>query len=601
LLRTLLILPDRFGIAGLVLFSLARNCCALDPGRAVSQYARQSWGTRNGLPKGQIGSIAQSADGYLWIATEQGPLRFDGLSFTLLRDSRPNSFALDHVLGLIADRIGGLWVRMPDPTLLRYQDDIFTAMRLTPNHDGLVTAMTVRQDGSLLFASKLDGIFTWSGTRFETLISRAALPTSPITSVAATASGDIWFGTLDSGLFHLHSRRLVPITAGLPDLKINCLLANADGELYVGSGRGLVRWDGTRLTQAGIPKSLNDTPIFAIARDRDANLWIGGAKGLLRLNSQGASLFGEADSGKPVTALFEDREGDLWAGSADELERIQDSAFIAYRLEHDQAEEHGGPIHADSQGRVWTGPVGGGLYILHDSTDRQFASFGLSHDEVYSIAGNSDDVWLGRKRQGLTHITYHDGLRTSRSYTRADGLPRNSVYAVHQSRDGTIWAGTLTAGVSHLHDGRLSNYTTADGLASNIILSIAEDAGGTMWSATPSGVSSFANNRWRTYRVQDGLPSGNVNTLFGDSSGTLWLGTLRGIAFIRSKIIVPSNLPPSLLGQIFGIAQDRLGSLWITTSNGLLRVDSARLLSGSCQIRTCVNSGFPTDCRTALE
>lgn len=102
-----------------------------------------------------------------------------------------------------------------------------------------------------------------------------------------------------------------------------------------------------------------------------------------------------------------------------------------------------------------------------------------------------------------------------------------------------------------------------------------------MWFGTPAGLSSFANNRWTTYGTRDGLPSDSVNTLFEDSSKILSLGTLRGIALMRDgKVFVPHGLPPSWLGQVFGIAEDRLASFWITTSRGVLRIERGRLLAG---------------------
>src|SRR5450432_2443795 len=176
------------------------DCYALDPARSVSQYAREFWGLRNGLPRGQVSGITQGADGYLWVGTELGPRRFDGLTFTSLRDPDRNvdPFSPDRVLGLASDRAGGLWMRLRGPTLIRYQNGSFAAMTIRPNVDALVTAMAEGPNGSLLFASRLDGVFRWNGSRFETIIGNASLSLSPVTSIAATAV-DVWLGTIDNG------------------------------------------------------------------------------------------------------------------------------------------------------------------------------------------------------------------------------------------------------------------------------------------------------------------------------------------------------------------------------------------------------------------
>src|SRR5262249_44018451 len=130
----------------------------------------------------------------------------------------------------------------------------------------------------------------------------------------------------------------------------------------------------------------------------------------------------------------------------------------------------------------------------------------LNHDVVYSIAGGEkNELWLGRKRGGLTRLRYVQGSLTAKTYTHADGLAQDSVYAVYRGRNGTIWSGTLSGGVSALYHGQFTTYTTANGLASNTVSSIAEEADGTMWFGTPNGVSALSRDGWRTYSVRDGL------------------------------------------------------------------------------------------------
>ncbi|MBV8830782.1 MAG: hypothetical protein JO108_16285, partial [Acidobacteriaceae bacterium] len=571
----------RLVAATFVLFGLAANSYALDPSRPVTQYARDVWGLRNGLPRGQIRAITQTADGFLWIGTEQGARRFDGFTFTLPQDSGTEPFALDRILGIVADRAGSLWFRLPEPTLVRYEKGLFTAMRVRPGVDSLATAMVPAADGTLLFATRLDGILRWNGWHFESTAPQSALPPSPIISIAASGNGDIWLGTVDAGLLRLRSRVITKIAAGLPDLKVNCMLADERGDLYVGTDHGLALWDGTRFTQAGLPRALRRARILSVAKDRDANLWLGTGYDLLRFNAQGLSGFDETGSAKAVSALFEDREGNVWVGRSDQLERIRERAFVAYSPDRYRGEQRGGPIHTDANGQIWAVLGDRGLYKLGNGGEREIAIPNFGQDEVYSIAGDGTSLWVGRKDRGLTHLIFRPGVTSSRTYTKADGLSQDSVYVVHQSRDGTIWAGTLAGGASHFKDGRFTKYTVESGLPSNTIFSIAEDWDGKMWFATPSGLSSFAKDQWTTYGTLQGLPSENVNTLFKDSAGILWVGTVRGIAFIRAgSVFVPAS-PKSLRNEIYAIAEDRLGSLWVTTSQGVLRVDRAKLVAGT--------------------
>ena len=128
------------------------------------------------------------------------------------------------------------------------------------------------------------------------------------------------------------------------------------------------------------------------------------------------------------------------------------------------------------------------------------ASAGLAQDVVYSITGTNEGLWLGRQRGGLTHLIFTPGATGTKTYTQADGLAQNGVYAVYQSRNGTVWAGTLSGGVSALKNGHFTSYTTADGISSNTIAAITEDSNGTMWFATPSGIDSFSQGRWSALR-----------------------------------------------------------------------------------------------------
>ncbi len=167
------------------------------------------------------------------------------------------------------------------------------------------------------------------------------------------------------------------------------------------------------------------------------------------------------------------------------------------------------------------------------------------------------------------------------TYTEADGLAQNSVYSVYLDRDGSVWAGTLSGGVSKLSGGRFRNYTIENGLTSNTVNSIFGSSDGTMWFATPGGLSALTKGEWRSYTTQDGLPSEDVNCLWEDSTGVLWVGTAAGLAFRgASRFHVPAGVPASLGEQILGITEDRYGLLWIATSNHVLRVNRDKLKRG---------------------
>jgi ligand-binding sensor domain-containing protein/signal transduction histidine kinase len=572
-------------LAACLATSFVEIALAIDPNRAMSQYVRERWGREQGFPRGPVYAIAQSSDGYLWIGTQAGLVRFDGLNFRLVRDV-PALLNSESVLGLTPDRDGNLWVRLEGSTLLRYRNGVFdNPTSGAASLNSAVTAMCQANQGELLVSVVGRGTMVYRRGRFEIVADASGLPRSPVLAVAQTPDGGIWAGTRGAGLFRLRQGQTSSVTENLPDPKVNCLLSLANGDLWVGTDNGIARWNGNRLTAAGIPASLRGLQVLAMVKDRDANIWLGtDSGGLLRLNDRGVSSLDKVDdrSREAVTAVFEDREGNVWTGSAGGIERLRDSAFVTYSLPEGLPSDGSKPVFVDSEDRTWFAPVDGGLWWMKEGQHGQVTADGLRRDVVYSIAGNKGELWVGRQRGGLTRLRADGGSITAKTYTKADGLAQDSVFSVYQARDGSVWAGTLSGGVSKLSGGRFTNYTSATGLVSNTVASILESSDGTMWFATPGGLSTLSKGHWRAYTARDGLPSENVNCLSEDSTGVLWIGTAAGLAF-RSPtgFQVPAGVPASLREQILGLEEDRYSSLWIATSNHVLRVNREKLLQGA--------------------
>jgi signal transduction histidine kinase/ligand-binding sensor domain-containing protein len=555
----------------------------------MSQYVHERWGTEQGFPPGPVYAMAQSGDGYLWIGAQAGLVRFDGLNFRLIRDVP--ALVKTSVLGLTSDRDGNLWIRLEGAAILRYRDGVFDAPAASlALLNSRITAMSQSNQGELLVSLMERGVAIRRRSDFEMVADADDLPRSPVLSVAQTPDGSIWVGTRGAGLFRLRHGETFSVTEGLPDLKVNCILPDGNGNFWVGTDSGVVRWNGSRLTAAVIPASFQNLQVLALVKDRDGNIWLGtDSGGLLRLNDGGASPLdnGEGRSHAAVTAVFEDREGNLWIGSDSGIERLRDSAFVTYSLPEGLPSDGSKPVFVDSENRMWFAPAAGGLWWAKDGRHGRVTNAGLDRDVVYSIAGGDGELWLGRQNGGLTVLRAEHGSFTARSYTQADGLAQDSVYSVYLARDGTVWAGTLSAGVSALRNGRFTNYTTANGLASNTVGSILEGWDGTMWFATPNGLSALSKGRWQGFTAKDGLPSENVNCILEDSSHVLWVGTASGLAFRgqgsrgQGGFQVPGELPAPLRSQVLGLAEDRFGWLWIATSNHVLRVNRDRLLRGS--------------------
>jgi PAS domain S-box-containing protein len=582
---------------------------AIDPHRMISQYARDRWTIENEFPGGATSAIAQTPDGYLWIGTAKGLFRFDGLSFRVFQQASPESLPIGPVQQLITDNRGNLWILLANTKLLRFHDGKFEL-----GHEEAevgVTAIGKRANGAPLFASLAYGALTYQDGKFlkisppsdlnstptapswddlSTRLSWAtsvaahhlAQPDSAVTSIAETSDGRVWLGTNDKGLFYLDHGRISSVRLPGESRNVRSLLPLENGDVWIGTERGVFRWNGTEASQVGIDPALRQAEVRALIRDHDANIWVGTAAGLARVNNESVS-FDDVGLGRaePVTALFEGREGGLWIGRSQSIERLHETAFVTYRFRTSQ-EESSGPVFVDATGRVWFASFKGGLQWLRQGQGETVSNDGLNQDVVYSISGGDNEIWVGRQRGGLTRLRYRAGRIRTRTYTVSDGLPGNSVYAVFRSRDGSVWAATVNAGISQFVDGRFKNYSTANGWPSNTITSIEDSPDGTMWFGTPSGLISYSRNKWSVLTSRDGLPSDNITSLLTDSTGILWIGTVSGLAVLRSgHITKPDSMPSSLREEILGMAGDNIGNLWIATSNHILSVKPARLLSAT--------------------
>ncbi len=552
---------------------------AMDPDRTLSQYIRDRWEKSRGFVAGQVYGITQTRDGYLWIATEKGVVRFDGLRFSLFEPLQPTATTDTAALNVLPDPEGGLLTWLRRAALMRLRNGVFESVLNIPGPpEPQVSAMASGNDGAILIADRGQGLLVWRAGHLDTLLPREALPRPFVTAIAQTADGVIWLGTGSAGLVRVQRGQATPVAAVLPN-QINCLVPDERNVLWIGTDNGILRLDGGSVTPVAA-EEVGRARALAMVKDHDGNVWIGTSDGLVRIDSRGAVSLEKRDPSSAVTALFEDRERNLWIGNTNGIERWRDGVFTSFASVDPILSGGVGPVFSDARDRVWFAPATGGLFWLRDH--RVGAVPSLRDDVIYSIAEDADGVVVGRQRGGITRVHPSDDTFLTESFTERDGLPQNQVLAVHRTRDGAVWAGTLSRGAGRLKDGVFTTYTTTDGLASNTVTAVLESSDGAIWFATPNGASVKSLAGWRRYSTADGLPSNDVNTLFEDSARMVWLGTAGGLAAIHDSHVQPLQGVPALLRtSILGLAEDPVGGLWIAATDHVLRVDREKLMRGA--------------------
>lgn len=559
----------------LLLLAVTRSS-ALDPNRSLKEFGHQAWVTENGLPQNTVQAIVQTRDGYLWVGTQEGLARFDGLSFTVFDKENTPAFKSNDIRFLHEDQQGRLWIS--------------TSYGLVCRHNGQFTSFTVNEglpDNSIgpivedmsgnVWIGTGGGLTRFENGNFKTLTAEQGLSRNVIQTLCARANGTILVGT-SAGVQSLSGDRFTSWTT-LPDVpaaNITAIAESKNGYLWFGTLDGLFGIEKEGATPVSI--SLPNNRISALRIDREGALWIATAGGTARLLNGNVQTFTSADglSSNLVLSVFEDREGSIWLGTeAGGLNLLKSKKFNTLTTKDGLPSDLVKAIYQDKQGGIWIGSQGGGLTLLKDGKFTTWTTLdGLSSDVVLSLAGDAEGVlWIGTP-DGLNR--FKDGK--FQVFTFADGLSNDLVRSVLVDRNGVLWVGTRD-GLNSFRDNEFRTYTTQDGLANNFIGAIFEDSKGNLWVGTLGGLNRIKDGQFQTFTTKDGLSSNTVISLYEDASGDLWIGTnggglnrLRGERFVSF-----SNRGGLTADVIYRILEDKQQNLWCSSNKGIFRVSKAEL------------------------
>jgi diguanylate cyclase (GGDEF)-like protein len=525
----------RGALALLVVVCLTQSAFALDPRKAMSQYVHNAWTTNEGLPQDSVNAVVQTADGYLWIATQEGLARFDGVRFTVFDSSSTRGVLGNFVYSLFADGDGSLWIGAGG-VLLRYRGGTFERF------------------------DQRNGLADVSGRHF-----------------AKDAAGNLWIGHASEGAtggkglarFKGGQGRLFTVKDGLSSDQVYPVLAGRNGNLWIGTGAGLDVSNAGTITHAALPGTL----IRALCEDRGGNLWIGSPGGLSRMKDGAITTYTARDglSDNSILAIHEDRDGQIWIGTERGLNRIRNGRVEAVSI-GGLADDAVFAFLEDREGSLWIGTHAGGLHRLRDAKFAMLgAPEGLAGNSVGSILQDrAGRIWIGHGPGGL-NVLDNGTLKT---YTKADGLSSDNIRALFEDRAGVIWAGT-SSGLDRFRDGRFSTFASL-----GTVLSIFEDAGGALWVGTTSGLFRSKGGVTDAVTLDHHPFKASVRFVYQDRAGRLWAGGSFGLARFENGTLVPLRI--GALNRIDvnlqSIHEDADGALWIGTwSQGLQRLKDGHL------------------------
>jgi PAS domain S-box-containing protein len=555
----------------------------LDPSKAITQYVYDRWTAESGLPQSSVLAIAQTPDGYLWLGTEEGILRFDGVRFVNFNKRNTPGLESEEVDALLVDHRGDLWIgtRGGGLALLRHG-----AFKSFTTRDGLsndsVQGLYEDERGDLWIATDGGGVNRLRNGRFAAYTSDKGLADNAVFSICGDRNGGVWFAT-HGGLSHWVLGRFSNFTTkdGLPSNDIRSLLADSKGGLWIGTnGAGLAHLTSNGITTFTTRNGLSDNHIWSMFEDTAGSLWLGtGGAGIDRFRNGEFSRFTrkEGFSSDEVWAITEDFEGSLWIGSAGGgLGRLRNASFTTYGAQAGLSSDVALGVYEDREGALWVGTADGGVNRFENGRTTSFTMRdGLSDNQVFSITEDGHgDHWFGTRR-GLSRLS--NGRFAV--YTTRNGLPNDFVRCTYTDSKGELWVGTRE-GLSHFDGRRFITYGTKDGLSDSHVLSIYEDPSDhTLWVGTGGGLNHFANGRFRAYRKSDGLSNDVVWAIRGDLDGTLWIGTDGG-GLNRfkngrfSSFTTQAGMPDD---SVFEILDDARGNLWMSSNRGVFQVSRSHL------------------------
>ena len=568
--------PCRYRIAAL-LFSTLLGCCplifALDPALEVSQYAHTSWKAREGFSKGEIISIAQTLDGYIWLGTDFGLLRFDGVRRVEWESPAGQHLPSSFIYSLLAGRDGTLWIgttkglaSWKNGKLTEYAElagQIIYA--LLQDREGTIWVGSVGfpppgrlcaiqndkvrcsgQDGSLgagvyslcedskgnLWAATPTGIWRWKPGNAQFYL--LAVGPSGWFGLAEDSDGTILIGTVN-GAFRLVDGKIEAyrLPGTVRQFHARKLLRDRDGGIWMGTDRGILHVQTGRTDVFASSDGLTGDLVNNLLEDREGNIWVATRNGLDQFRDFAAITFSvkQGLSNDAVQSVFPDRDGSIWLITRDGLDRWRNGSIATY--DKRQGKLDGFPpesLFQDRGGRIWVSTRGSFGFLENGSL---VSLKGVPGGVVYVAEDSTGNLWIAHQDQGL--IRLREG-RVVQQIPWAGIGHKDPAVALAADLRGGLWLGFFNSGLAYFADsGVRESYTAADGLGKGRVSDLRLDPDGTLWAATDDGLSRLKNGRIATLTSRNGLPCDTVHWMIEDDDHSFWLYMPCGLVRIANS------------------------------------------------------------------
>jgi signal transduction histidine kinase/ligand-binding sensor domain-containing protein len=566
---------------------------------AAPTYFIRNWEVGAGLPENNVTSVLQSRDGYIWLGTRNGLVRFDGVRFTSFDFGNTPEMHSPHVTALCEDANGVLWIGHETGELTRYENGHFQEVPVKIEWRGSkVLAIAPDSSGDLWLLNKFGDL---ARLRDGTVIAVPAGVTKHLVSLVRNPQGGVWV-RLDSDIFLLEKGTLKKVAddAGRTNRFVQGICASRDGGLWVVVENVLRKWKDGAWLDSGKQSMLPWAVFHTMIETSDGKIAAGTSEQGLQLTVPGlwVSQFNHTNGlgSDWVTSLCEDREGNIWTGTANGGLAVLRSAKVTTLSPPDSWQGRAVlSVAAGGDGSIWVGTEGAGLYQYSANDWIKFDStVGLLHRYIWSVALDEQSrVWAGSWGDGVF-------IQNGKRFELASGQEKFpiSVTALCRLRNGDMCVGTGN-GLLHYHAGKTVWLARKPQIVSPDVRSIAEGADGRIWfGMSGGGLGCYeATGNVRQFRRNDGLGSDFVQCLRIEPDGTLWIGTFgAGLnRFKNGKFASVTSRQGLANDVICDIQEDDGGFLWVSSHGGISRVSKAdlnRCADDPAANLTCITYGL---------
>lgn len=539
------------------------------PINPLRQYHERAWEVEEGLPLGDVESVAQSKNGYLWVGTRRGLARFDGVDFKVIDPPNIPKLKNSFISALCVTRDGSLWIGTSAFGLMQLKDGKFVSHTLgsAPETSNIMTIFE-SQDGSL-WVGTVGGAFHLQNGQWTEYTRRDGLGSSVVRSFCES-EGNLWIGTAES--LDLRKKEGITTYAPAENRPVRVLFKDQQGTVWMGfiGGLGCLR-DG-KFTLYTREDGLPDNTISAIFQDHHGDLWVGTYGGLCRF--AGGKFVVEKDQRNTfydrVNAICEDHEGNIWVGTRDALHELRVKHFTTFTRQEGLAHNNIMSVLEDRKGNIWMGTWGGALNRLNESGVSTYSYEGSSIDLVLGIFEDRDGSLFFGTDYTSGAFRMKNGV-IDRLWGKKEGAQNPAVRLIWRDREENLWFGTDNGLL--LWNGRQRFLET------NIIRCMLEDNQGTLWVGTSKGLFFRKNGQFISWSSQEKGLLDTILALYQDAEGSLWIGTAgSGLKRLKDGKLTSYTMRQGLFSdQVFEILEDNHGWLWMSCYKGIFRVSKKNL------------------------